>query len=1669
MVKINILLAISFILFLIPLINADTLTSSTTTLDYKGYTITPSLDGKTIIDDKIYSLITEKDSFYIERIDEKPLALTSYYIKTEFNPNELIDVTCITYNQFKSECKGSKFDDTKFLSKNNVTREVMIIDEKGIWWTIENFFKSILGIKPTPAYTYVINYTGTITDTDPAFFETITTATSGTFNKTEASSNGIRNVASVLYFPLDKNDSMDTINYSIGDLNTYYPDGSVYNNFGRSYNPWTNPRNESQINGSLMFDGVNDYVSFPTISLGTNHTITAWFKSRTLTGEDIVIGASGGTGDYAFNMWTLNRVYYYDGTNNPLFTYVRDYNWHMMTIIRNDTNLTAYVDNVLIGANYTMNPVGTLTVNSLAVGFAGAFFDGNLDEVMIFNRTLSNLEASYIYNNQSKGLRLSGLETDANLVTYFQLNEQSGLSASDSKGANTGNLTNFNVNQPPTFQATAGHDGLGTYNFDGNSQAIVLSSGIGANPLTVCVWINVTGYGGGDSGRILDDNKLLFLVTTSNRIRLYNDGNSLLSSSANAFTLGSWNYTCFTRNAKGLSNLYSNGNLVSTANAYAGLPTAGTAALTIGARSVDNIRSFNGSMNDLLVYPYALSSDDIANLYANQTNVSGKYLKLGSQTYESAVFYNSSQTYWNISLSIADTTSTRSGIVNGDNSINTSNEDLLAYYSLDDMTGLSTPFGILNATGLSSKALKFFPDQFVDVPNIETFGNTSLSFWINPQNLPSGSSIVLGRSGSLRKSLYASATGQLVYRDAGTNISIINYPTLLNKWNYITFIINDTGTTGYLNGVYVGSNVFGGTGINDGIDFEVIFSDRTIPGTVQTWTNSSMDEVIMYNKSLTQAEAMQLYGAGLSQKAKTNVTIQTRTANNYNISDLSLLSFWSFNNDSSGDTNSLAVDLLGINNLTCSGATCPNYADSNGTVGGGRTYSATKYWQSNTTNLINGSDATTMTAWIYPTTWVNYAGVVYKYVSSTDAYGFGLYTTPYVSWIVGDSGGLCQLQGGTVNLNQWNFIAGKWSNTENVSSVYVNGVKSTLACAKSKIVQTTPIWVGWDGITGGRMFQGNIDEVRIYNRSLSDAEIEDLRIIGATHISDWGAWTSESLVNDNVVTSTTSYGKFAQYRANLYSNSSDITPYILSYNITQEPNQAPSVDFNNQVPFPLNFSNVFGPQGVNFTYNLSDSDGIDTTTADFYYKVNDTDDNNMYYQNGTGYSGYFARNTLSNDSNKYTWNLLDNSYLTGTYNIGAISEDNLVHKSFSLTSNNEFVSIQYFNISSVRQLGFFELMANRSSGTGGLRAYYCNNNWDTNSNPATNADCLNFYTLTNNTYDHCHTNQSCHMVLPFTNFSIITQTGYFIVRGNTGSTWNIWYSDGAVRSNYIKKASNPSTWAFNNSINIDGHLHQFNINTTLYSYVCVNDTYGLQNCSSTRIQTIGGGTIAPTGLSVLNPTNTTYEKGGMNINYTQCYSPSSLPIMFYNITLVNTDGTYNLSIVENNTLNLNYSWNNLLITSGSYKVEVKCYDNTLTSSLARSEVFNLIPDATNPVLSVTSPQNATFFSTDIPLISSCTDNIAINRTFYSLNGGSNITYTSPATITTIGYELYHYLTFYCEDTSGNLDSLNRRVYVGITSNGTSIPSGTTSVSSCKYKKLGYYNTKLPWIKEQGCI
>jgi len=84
---------------------------------------------------------------------------------------------------------------------------------------------------------------------------------------------------------------------------------------------------------------------------------------------------------------------------------------------------------------------------------------------------------------------------------------------------------------------------------------------------------------------------------------------------------------------------------------------------------------------------------------------------------------------------------------------------------------------------------------------------------------------------------------------------------------------------------------------------------------------------------------------------------------------------------------------------------------------------------------------------------------------------------------------------------QWYHVAGVFDDSANLVKIFVNGrLQGQATCALTPNINVRPIQIGDDEHTDGIPWNGKIDEARIYNRALSDGEIERLYKISFSKI-----------------------------------------------------------------------------------------------------------------------------------------------------------------------------------------------------------------------------------------------------------------------------------------------------------------------------------------------------------------------------------------------------------------------------------------------------------------------------------------------------------------------------------------------------------------------------------------
>jgi len=200
---------------------------------------------------------------------------------------------------------------------------------------------------------------------------------------------------------------------------THVFDNSTYGNNGtfQGANFGESNLTTGKYGNALEFDGSNDYVDCGndvSLNITDEITIEAWVKTNTnATTQRVVSKQQTGVGIYNFKIVNQKFNIYIEDTTNSGYRYLSDNSWigdgqwhHVVgtaSIITDEIHM--YLDGSLNDGS--TDPIGDVTsfscTNNLRIGRrsdGSDYFNGTIDEVRIWNRTLSWEEINASYNSK---------------------------------------------------------------------------------------------------------------------------------------------------------------------------------------------------------------------------------------------------------------------------------------------------------------------------------------------------------------------------------------------------------------------------------------------------------------------------------------------------------------------------------------------------------------------------------------------------------------------------------------------------------------------------------------------------------------------------------------------------------------------------------------------------------------------------------------------------------------------------------------------------------------------------------------------------------------------------------------------------------------------------------------------------------------------------------------------------------------------------------------------------------------------------------------------------------------------------------------------------------------------------------------------------------------------
>jgi hypothetical protein len=577
---------------------------------------------------------------------------------------------------------------------------------------------------------------------------------------------------------------------------------------------------------ALNLNGNTQYVSLPfseSLALNKEITLSAWIKTSS-TGKMGILkrGVNGGgfeNNDYSLSV-NAGRVYFGlgDGTKSDSIASTQTINnnqWHLVTgVLRNNNAMELYIDGnlaisgvkTIMGTNPLSNQqlVGSLKSNAL-------YFNGQIDEVKIWKYGLSASEIKQEYQDGLKGI-----------ILYYPFDED----ANDFSGnKNNGILTNYPVND-------FGNIGY-AYNFNGKNTSIDSSKNLGISgtmPWTVSTWVYPSkrtsiNTGGGIIAFGVQTNKNGFFLnykSNTNVFRFGAVGTGFSADTSSIYPAENWYHVVCSFDGIGNLRVYINNVLAKTLNV--GTLSISDSKLTIGKFSYQGNVYFNGTIDEVKMWDYAL----------NEMEISQEYQR---------------------------------GIGNG----------LALYYPFDadaeDYSGFEN-------NGINIKEADFVPgrkalaldlngnNQYVDVPFSQSLalGNEiTLSAWIKTSS--TGKMGILKRGvngGNFENNDYSLSMnfGKVYFGlGNGTKFDVLNSKNTFkdNQWHLVTGVLrNNNAMELYVDGNLVNSSVKTIPGTNP-------LSNQQLVGSFKSnslYFNGQIDEVKIWQYALTGKEIQQEYFKG---------------------------------------------------------------------------------------------------------------------------------------------------------------------------------------------------------------------------------------------------------------------------------------------------------------------------------------------------------------------------------------------------------------------------------------------------------------------------------------------------------------------------------------------------------------------------------------------------------------------------------------------------------------------------------------------------------------------------------------------------------------------------------------------------------------------------------------
>ncbi|MBI5044846.1 MAG: DUF2341 domain-containing protein [Candidatus Levybacteria bacterium] len=843
------------------------------------------------------------------------------------------------------------------------------------------------------------------------------------------------------------------------------------------------------------FNGTNDFVSMGDPASGMldfgrqNFTVEGWFNLRTITGNLFLISKRSTGGPGTRTGWTLqttsNRfgLIMDDGSNSTgdfSFTpNITTNKWYHYAVTFDRSSVASFYVNGVLQSTTNISSIGDISnSSSFKIGSAhdaNAFTNGLIDQVQVYNyartpgQIVSDMNASHPLGGSPIGSQ----------VGYWKLDEGYGTVAHDSSPQKVdGTITGALWSQQGKF-GKALQFGGNNYVTLGNISAYKIatrSATFWANPSTAF----------GATVAVISASSANWYVgfSTSNRmiVSYQNAANSQVTSysSNNTMIPNEWHYYGYTMEAVGADvtvKFYRDGQLITTNTILGGgIGTSyGTSFLLGSYSSASNF--YSGLLDEMKLYNAVLTNSEI---------------KLDFNRGSSLVLGASSNTSGLTGGSVASNSASATYCVPGDTSTCSApvlelKLDERINSTANDTSGNNNSGTLTNSPqwtpGKIGSALKFNGSSnyvvVTDATNLQMTSNITVSAWVYPRvlnaqtvNYPISKGVgggasqgwAFGVNGTYNSGCTNTVGKVYLFTNNATICSTNTIP--LNTWSHISFTNDGTTTSIYVNGKLEGSGAQAiqtnsGTNINIG---------RRTDG--QWYFNGSVDDVRIFNTTRTPAQIAYDYNRGKPLYWYKMDECQGSTLN-----------------ESMGSSMSASITIGGSGTQTSVG-TCQTASTAWGNGATGKFNSSLNFDDTDDSTLIADSIALPMNSFSM-STW-------FKTTSSGDDKIFSFSGSYHPLQIMNGKFRTCTngCTVGTITVNDGALHHAVVVGASGGITVYVDGKIDITQAASSTVMmgqgRIGAVGAGTNGTAASFFFNGQIDDMQIFNYPLTSAQVKTI-------------------------------------------------------------------------------------------------------------------------------------------------------------------------------------------------------------------------------------------------------------------------------------------------------------------------------------------------------------------------------------------------------------------------------------------------------------------------------------------------------------------------------------------------------------------------------------------------